>query len=30
MRTPVLLVAAQVDTDTVTGTLLRRPATLPA
>jgi hypothetical protein len=28
MRTPVLLVAAQVDTDTVTGTLLRRPATL--
>lgn len=28
MRTPVLLVAGQGDTDSVTGTLLRRPGTL--
>ncbi|HEX7827512.1 MAG TPA: GTP-binding protein, partial [Mycobacterium sp.] len=28
MRTPVLLVAGQGDTDSATGTLLRRPGTL--
>jgi hypothetical protein len=28
MRTPVLLVSGQGDTDTLTGALLRRPGTL--